>query len=164
MSDDRPLRPMTAADDPRLARLRRLAWLLDRSIPIGNYRIGLDPLIGLVPCLGDVVGAGLSIVIIHDAARLGLPVHVLGRMVGNVLLEMLVGAVPVLGDLFDFVWHANVRNLQLVEKHFDPLRAERPARRIAWAVAIVVCLLIAGMFALLFLVLGALWQAVDSVG
>lgn len=148
---------------PRLARLRRLAWLLDASIPIGRYRIGLDPLLGLVPGFGDAIGAGMSIIILYDAARLGTPVHVLVRMVGNVLLELVVGAIPVLGDLFDFAWRANERNLRLVERHYDPSRDERPARRIATALAVAAALLFSGVVTLCVLVLHALWQLVWSV-
>ncbi len=145
---------------PRLTRLRRLAWLLDGSIPLGRYRIGLDPLLGLVPGFGDAIGAGMSIIILYDAARLGTPVHVLVRMVGNVLLELVIGAVPILGDLFDFVWRANERNLRLVERHYDPVRAERPARRIANTLAVVAALLFSGVVTLIVFLLHALWKLI----
>jgi hypothetical protein len=145
-----------------LLRLRRLAWILDRSIPVGGgYRIGVDPLIGLLPGVGDALGVALSSLILYDAARLGLPVHVLLRMAGNVLLEAVLGAVPVLGDLFDFVWHANVRNLALVEKHYDPLRAPRPARRIAWMIGGLAVVVALGLTTLAVIILQALWEAVD---
>jgi hypothetical protein len=142
--------------------LRRLGWILDRSIPIGGYRIGLDPLLGLLPGVGDTIMAAAATVIIYDAARLGLPVHVLARMVGNVLIDTVVGAVPVLGDFFDFAWQANARNLRLVERHYDPLRAERPASRIGHALAIVAGLMILGLLALAFLVLRALWDLISQ--
>ena len=145
---------------PRLQRLRRLAWLLDRSIPLGPYRIGLDPLLGLIPGMGDALGAGMSIIILYDAARLGTPVHVLVRMILNVLVELVIGSIPILGDLFDFAWQANHRNLALVERHFDPVRAERPAKRIATAIAVVAALIFSGAVALCVLVLHALWVIV----
>lgn len=145
---------------PRLARLRRLAWLLDRSIAIGPYRIGIDPLVGLIPGMGDALGAGMSIFILYDAARLGTPVHVLARMVGNVLLELVIGAVPIVGDLFDFAWQANQRNLALVERHFDPVRAERPAKRIATGIVVFAALLFSGVVTVCVLVLRALWVIV----
>lgn len=159
------VRRVTGEVDPRLLRLRRLAWLLDRSIPIGGgYRIGIDPLIGLIPGIGDVVGAGLSSLILHDAARLGLPVHVLLRMIGNVVVELVIGVIPVVGDLFDFAWHANMRNLALVERHYDPLRAERPTKRIVWAIGVGAVLAVVGLMALGIVVLQALWQAIDRGG
>src|SRR5688572_20814489 len=94
-----------ASDDAskRLNRLRRLTWILDRSIPIGNSRIGLDPIIGLVPGVGDWIASPLSVYLLYEGARLGLPYAVLGRMTANIGIEAVVGAVPVLGDLFDFV-------------------------------------------------------------
>lgn len=148
----------------RLVRLRRLAWLYDQSIPIGRFRIGLDPLLGLIPGGGDVIGAVLSFLIIYDAARLGLPLHVLVRMAGNVLLETIVGVVPLLGDLFDFAWQANIRNLALVDRHYDPLRAERPNRRIARGAVALVLLVLALLLAALIYLLRVLWHALGEIG
>jgi len=101
-----------------LARLRRLATLLDAAIqlPFG-YRIGLDGLIGLIPGVGDGIGMALSGIIIFKAARWGVPTTTLLRMVANVLLDGVVGTLPLAGDLFDFVWRANLRNLALLESH-----------------------------------------------
>jgi hypothetical protein len=90
----------------RLQRLRRLSWVLDRSIPIGRWRIGLDPILGLFPGAGDWIGAVLSLYVVYESARLGAPAHLLARMGGNILVEALVGTVPILGDLFDFAWQA----------------------------------------------------------
>ena len=127
----------------RLRRLRGLSWLLDRSIPVGRWRIGLDPLIGIFPGIGDWVGGVLSLYVVYEGARLGLPNHVLARMMGNVLVETLVGVVPVLGDLFDFVWQANTRNLALVERHYRPELRERSLRRIGgWLLGLAVFVLL----------------------
>lgn len=102
-------------------RLDRLAWLMDECIPLPgtNRRFGLDPIIGLIPGAGDAVGAALSLWLVAEAARLGAPGRLLARMVGNVLLEAIVGLVPVLGDLFDFWWKANSRNLELLRDYID---------------------------------------------
>ncbi len=102
-------------------RLQRLAWLLDDSfkLPGTQRRFGLDPIIGLIPGIGDLVGAGLSLYLMGEAARLGAPRALLMRMAGNVLLEATVGVIPVLGDVFDFYWKANSRNLQLLTGHID---------------------------------------------
>jgi len=128
----------------RLVRLRRAAWLLDRSIPLGGgYRIGLDPLIGLIPGAGDWIGALLSLYFIYEAARLGLPMKILARMGANVAIESFLGVVPVIGDLFDFVWQANMRNLRLVEQHYRPALAPRSLRKVWLAVTVFSVLLLA---------------------
>lgn len=112
--------------------VHRLAWLLDESIRLpGGLRIGLDGILGLIPGVGDLVGMGLSGVIIADAARRGVSGAILARMVINVLVETVVGAIPLFGDLFDFVWKANTRNLRLMEvAETDDTRARR--RSIGW--------------------------------
>ena len=117
--------------------MRRAAWLLDRSIPLGGgYRIGLDPLIGLVPGAGDWIGAAFSLYLLYEAARLGLPFHVLVRMALNVTIEALVGMIPFLGDCFDFVWQANMRNVGLVEQHYRPTLTPRSLRKIWLGLAV----------------------------
>jgi hypothetical protein len=116
----------------RLKRLRGLAHFLDRSIPLGRWRIGFDPIIGLIPGLGDWVGAVLSLYVLYEGARLGMPARVIARMGGNILVEAVVGAVPIVGDLFDFAWQANTRNLALIERHYQPNYPPRSMEKI-WA-------------------------------
>jgi hypothetical protein len=101
----------------RHLRLRRLAWLLDYSISIPGTRItfGVDALIGLIPVVGDFIGAILSTYILSEAARLGAPKSVLLRMAANIGAESLLGVVPFVGDLFDAAWKANRRNVRLLE-------------------------------------------------
>jgi hypothetical protein len=132
----------------RLGRLRSLAWFLDRSIPIGKWRIGVDPLIGLLPGAGDWIGALLSIYVVYEGARLGLPLRVLGRMGGNVLVETIFGAVPVLGDVFDFAWQANARNVALIEQNFRPGMRARGLRKL-WLAVLVFALVVLGLSATL---------------
>lgn len=114
--------------------LQRLAHILDSAIPLpGGYRIGFDGFLGLIPGVGDLAGAAFSSYILAQAHRLGAPISVLLHMAANILLEMLVGILPVLGDLFDFVWKANQRNVELLEAHLgDPRRTRR---RSTWVVA-----------------------------
>jgi hypothetical protein len=102
---------------PRLKRLRQFSRLLDNIITIPGTQIGvgLDPIIGLLPIGGDALGLILSFYIIMEAAQLGVPVATLGRMVMNVIVDSLVGAIPMLGDLFDFAWRANNYNIILLE-------------------------------------------------
>src|SRR5690349_1135193 len=90
------------------ARVRRLGWLLDSSIPLpGGFRIGIDGLVGLIPGVGDVAGAVMSSYLIYEARRMNAPHSLLLRMVGNVLAEAVVGSIPFAGDVFDFAFKAN---------------------------------------------------------
>ncbi len=110
----------TATDTAsRLNRLRRMAWLIDGAfgLPGTRFRFGLNSLIGLLPVGGDAVLGALSLYIIYEAARLGLPRHKLLRMLTNVGIEVVGGSVPVLGDLFDMALKANLRNLAVIEDH-----------------------------------------------
>jgi hypothetical protein len=116
----------------QVERLRAMSRLLDNAftIPGTNYRFGLDAIIGLVPGLGDAVGALFSGYLVLQASRLGAPRAVVTRMVANVALDTVVGWVPVLGDLFDVAWKSNVRNMALLEEHLrQPAAARAGSRR-----------------------------------
>ena len=145
---------MSPSSEPAsLAQARRLAQLLDNSIPLpGGYRIGWDAIIGLVPGLGDGAGALLSAYIVLQAVRLGASREVLVRMVGNVALEALVGTVPFLGDVFDAAFKSNVRNVRLLERHLENPGSARRASR-AWVIGILVALLALLSLALVLAVL-----------
>lgn len=104
-----------------LQRLRKFSRLLDNAIgiPGTKFRVGLDPILGIIPGAGDFIGTALSAYIVLEAARMGLPKETLGRMVSNIVLESAVGTIPVLGDLFDFAWKANTKNIELLEAHLN---------------------------------------------
>lgn len=145
-------------------RLRRLAWLLDSSIPLpGGYRIGLDGLIGLVPGIGDAAGALASSYIVVEAGRLGASKPLLLRMGFNVFLETLIGAIPFAGDLFDFVYKANLRNLRLLERHVRDPSGQRKSNR-AVAAAIIVAVLVVAVVIIwaIAALLGALFGAISG--
>ncbi|EPX61609.1 hypothetical protein D187_010228 [Cystobacter fuscus DSM 2262] len=133
--------PMSSpADSASLEQVRRLARQLDTSIRLpGGFQVGWDAVLGLVPVVGDWAGALLSCYIIWQGVRLGASREVLLRMVGNVGLEALVGAVPFLGDVFDAAWKANTRNVRLLENHLAAPTATRRASR-AWVLGIVLLL------------------------
>ncbi len=103
----------------RLQRLRRLAWLIDGAfgLPGTRFRFGLNSVIGLLPVGGDAVLGALSLYIVYEAAQLGVPKPQLTRMIANVVLEVVGGSVPLLGDLFDVALKANLRNLVIIEQH-----------------------------------------------
>lgn len=109
----------TASALARLAKLRRIAWMVDGvfRVPGTKFRFGLNSLIGLTPAAGDAVLAGISLYIVYEAHRLGLPREKLARMLANVGIEAAAGTVPILGDLFDMSFKANLRNLAIIEDH-----------------------------------------------
>lgn len=104
-----------------LNRLRQFSDLLDNAvaIPGTNYRVGIDPLLGLLPGGGDMLGAIFSAYIVVQAAQLGTPRATLVRMVSNIVLDSLAGTIPLLGDFVDVAWKANSKNLALLEAHMQ---------------------------------------------
>ena len=105
----------------RIERLDRLSRLLDIAfvVPGTNIRFGVDAILGLIPVVGDWAGVALSSLVILEAARIGAPSGLLARMVGNVVIEGVVGSVPIAGDVFDVFWRANRRNLALLRRHLS---------------------------------------------
>lgn len=131
----------TGSASTALRRLRGLSHLLDNAIPIPGtrYRIGLDPILGLAPGFGDTVATALSAYIVVEAARMGLSRAILTQMVFNILLETAIGSVPVLGDIFDAAWKANIKNLELLESHLEVSELEQqPGRRVAILLLLIV--------------------------
>jgi hypothetical protein len=104
-----------------LNRIRKLSRLMDTAIriPFINFRIGLDPIIGLIPGAGDIISTAFSAYIIYLATQFQLPGAAIQRMIFNIALEAVVGAIPLLGDFFDAYYKSNVRNLALLEKHLQ---------------------------------------------
>ena len=111
----------SAAIDDVEATMKRLRWLanfLDTAIRLpGGFRFGADSIIGLAPGIGDLATAGIACYFVYEGKRLGLPKTALVAMAGNVVLDLVLGATPILGDLADTWFKANVRNLAIIEKH-----------------------------------------------
>jgi hypothetical protein len=146
-----------AGVDPR-ARLNRLAWLLDSSLPIPGTRlsIGLDALIGLVPVVGDLAGVLLSSYILKEAAALGVSRSILARMALNVAVEGLAGMIPFAGDVFDAAFKANQRNVRLLNAYLEqPVRATRASR--AWVLGVTLAMLAVFLVVLLVGLMLARW-------
>jgi hypothetical protein len=111
-----------------LRRVNVVASVLDDAIrvPGTNFRFGVDPLVGLIPGLGDLLGGAASAYIILEAARAGAPSSVLLRMAMNVGIDTLIGGLPILGDLFDFAWKSNTKNARLLARHVEaPTQTKR---------------------------------------
>lgn len=148
-----------------LKRMHRLAWLFDNSIrvPGFNYRIGIDPLLGLLPGIGEAAGGLLSTYIIAEAVRGGLPRAIVLRMTFNLALEMLIGTIPLIGDLFDMTWKANARNMRLIENYLAaPRKSVAASKGLMWGIVIGLLLLTAVVLYIGFLIIAALWSAITS--
>jgi uncharacterized protein DUF4112 len=133
-----------------VARARALARLLDDlvRIPGTNIGIGLDPIIGLIPGVGDMLGGVMSTYILLVAAQEGAPTSVLIRMLGNIALDSVVGVVPVVGDLFDVGMKSNRRNVDLLERYLGAPRETKAASRgVVALVFLAVTLLVVGVIA-----------------
>jgi hypothetical protein len=152
--------------DATVERLARYAHLLDAAvrIPGTSIRLGLDSLLGLLPGGGDLAGAILSAGVVLAAARRGAPAPVLARMTWNVVVDAVLGAVPLLGDVVDVGWKANLRNVRLLEEHLQaPGRVEKRSRAalvgVGAALAVVVALLAVGAWAVASAVAGVLFPS-----
>ncbi len=141
-----------------------LAWWLDSSIPLpGGYRIGLDGIIGLIPGVGDAVGGGLSSFILYQAYQQGAPKIILARMLINILIDAMLGAIPIIGDIFDFFWKANQRNVALMNEYKQqPARTYRRAAGSSIIFLIGFVALIVGFVYLMILLMRAVWQAIGG--
>ena len=151
-------------DSQRTRRVRALGKLLDNSIvvPGTGWKIGLDPIIGLIPGIGDLIGAVLSGYIILEGARADMPPVMIARMLMNVGFDTLVGAVPVLGDVFDAAWKANTKNVALLERHLSsgaPTSGEkRSVMGGAWLAVLVLVAIVGAGLALTIFIARLLWN------
>ena len=116
-SDDFPV-----PEDQALVALRKYAVLLDSAfqVPGTQMRFGIDPIVGLIPGVGDLVTGFFSVMILLHSLRLKIPKVVVARMLVNTALDLAAGAIPILGDLFDAGYKANLKNLRLLERHARP--------------------------------------------
>jgi uncharacterized protein DUF4112 len=112
-----------------VARLEGLARLMDSAfvLPGTNIRLGLDGIIGLIPVAGDVIAGLVSSYLIWEARQLGAPKWLIARMMANTFLDTTVGAIPVIGDAFDILFRANMKNMALLRRYMDKKGLTRPA-------------------------------------
>ena len=141
------MRQLSPAQVRRLDALRHFARLLDSEflIPGTPYRIGLDPIVGLVPVLGDLLSPLFTIGILWQSRDLNIPRVVQLRMLMNVAIDTVLGMVPVIGDLFDVAWKANDMNYALLEQHAYEERRPSPGDWLFVSVMIVLLLAMAAL-------------------
>jgi hypothetical protein len=146
----------TPLDPSRYALFRRWAVLLDSAfaIPGLGVRVGLDPILGLIPGVGDLTTPVFTLLLVATGLRMRVPFVVLARMVLNAGVDALFGLVPVVGDFVDFGWKANLKNLELLERHTVPGTPASPADARFVAVGLALLLLV-GCLALLPIVIAA---------
>ena len=109
-------------------RLQRIAKLMDSQIrvPVLGLRIGADAVLGLVPGVGDAITGLIGAYLIYEAQRLGVPRSAILRMVANIVFDTAVGAIPIAGDIWDFFFRANDRNMQILARHIGGLPIDVP--------------------------------------
>ena len=146
-------------------KLNRLAWLMDNSfrVPGTQMRFGVDGLIGLIPGIGDAIGALISSHIMSEAAQLGVPKSILLKMAFNVGLDALLGIIPVVGDVSDFVWKANQRNVKLLSDYLEqPEKTVTYSRFFVGMIGVLVIDVVVLIGAFGFLVMRWLWFSVQG--
>ncbi|HET9219840.1 MAG TPA: DUF4112 domain-containing protein, partial [Terriglobia bacterium] len=132
-----------------------LAWLMDSSIGVGRFTIGLDALVGLIPGLGDLLTSLMGYIIVLRAMQSGVHRAAVLRMVANLGIDTLVGTIPVLGDFFDMAFKANTRNMKIYRESLSGARA--PLKDWGFVVLIVVILLLLLALPLLGLIFLIQW-------
>lgn len=147
---------------PRHRGLREVTYLANLMdsrfrIPGTNFRFGLDGIIGLIPGAGDLSMFAISSYMLWIMARNGASGYVLARMVLNVLIDALIGAIPFVGDLFDFVFKANTRNLRLMQEHYEEGRHRGSAWKVIIPVLILLFLIIVGIIWLVYKLIASLF-------
>ena len=150
-----------------LRELRAWADLLDSRfrIPGTQIRFGLDPILSLIPGIGELTSPAFTVLLLVQGLRQRVPKVVLFRMVVNALLDALIGAIPVVGNVGDIFWRANTVNLALLERHAQPGRAPTPGDyAFVWAMAAILGLLVAIPVIIGIVLLGWLWALFSATG
>jgi hypothetical protein len=109
-------------------RLRRIAKLMDSQVRVPGIglRIGADAVLGLMPGVGDIITGAIGAYLIYEAQRLGIPRSAVLRMVANIAVDTAIGAIPVAGDIWDFFFRANDRNMQILARYIGGLPIDLP--------------------------------------
>ncbi|MCK5875269.1 MAG: DUF4112 domain-containing protein [Alcanivoracaceae bacterium] len=133
-----------------LARLDKYSKVTDSqfSIPLTGIRFGIDPILGMIPIIGDFIGLLLSLPVLIEANRIGAPARLKRKMIRNMIIEALVGIVPVLGDVFDVYWKANTRNTALLRGWIQTqIVPEQTVQKREWGVIVLLGVVLVAMLA-----------------
>jgi hypothetical protein len=150
-----------------LVALRKFSILMDEAVgvPGTRFRFGLDPLLSLIPGIGDVISALLSAWIVAGALRHRVPMRKIWLMVFNILLDLTIGEIPLLGNLFDVVFEENVINMRILMRYRNRQLPPRKLSEVAGTVAVIVLVIIVvGILAVAALIAGVIWIAAQRNG
>ena len=149
----------------KLDRLRRISRVLDNAIPVPGtkLRLGLDPILGLLPGGGDTITGGISAYIVVEAARMGIPREVLLKMVGNIVIDSFAGTIPVLGDLFDVGWKSNLKNIELLEKHLQITESTKSDKLLIIGLILLLAVIVLGFATITFFSVRFFWNLISHL-
>lgn len=125
-ANNHPMADVDPIVEQKLERLESIADKMDRiyTIPKTNIGVGIDPLIGLIPGVGDLIAMGIAVYLVFKGVLLGAPNRVLGRMTINLIAEGIIGSIPIVGDIIDFLWAMNVQNVGYLRKNSERLSGD----------------------------------------
>ena len=137
------------ADNSPIKWVERVSYLMDESlkIPGTNFRFGLDPILNLIPFVGDISGFAVSGMLVLTMAKKGVSNKVIVLMVLNIVLDFVIGAIPIIGNIFDFTYKANSRNIKLLKEHYSENKHQGSGKNI---VAIILVVLVIVLIALVY--------------
>lgn len=141
--------------------LKALSKALDAKFSVGGFKFGYDGLLGLIPVFGNGVTMTLSMYIVMRAILMRYPSAIILKMIFNILVENIIGIIPILGNIFDFAWKSNLKNISLLEKYdMDPRRTERASKR----QIIIILLSLVGLFVMtIYLIIKLTWVILENL-
>ncbi|WP_262915266.1 DUF4112 domain-containing protein [Niabella ginsengisoli] len=141
--------------------VRRITRLMDEQFSIGGFKFGLDPILNLIPVAGDISGYIISISLIITMVKHGASGRLAAKMLVNATLDALIGAIPVLGWVFDFTYKANTRNLKLLSEHYTEGKHRGSARPVIVGIIITMFIVLA---LIVYLIISVLQWTESALG
>lgn len=129
----------------KLKTIEAISKLMDSQFKIGGFRFGLDPILNFIPFAGDGASALISVMLVYTMSKHGASNKLIARMLINVFIDFVLGAIPVLGWIFDFYYKANDKNVKLLKEHYQEGKHEGSAKGIIISALLIFILLIALM-------------------
>lgn len=155
---------MSSRAETHIKWVEKLTHLMDSkfTFPGTKFRFGLDPIIGLVPFLGDGVSLVISGLLVSSLWRYNASGEVKARLIINVLLDFLIGSIPIIGSIWDFFFKANERNLKLVKKHMEEGKYQGDGKGVIWKASLLVFVILAFFFYFVIKLIDWLFNVVGS--